>query len=339
MHHLKMPKIFLKLTVITVSFLVVACSESSGELNQTYAQRLHNVLKFNDFELKKPTTYPVQHDKVDAHNSTTIGMLELAQLQQCKLATLIAEHNNQLGKTASAANILKYQIDFIQSANTCLATLEQNDELYKKIAFTAEQKTIALPTFFKAMLNNEPEFKQTWQLTSVHLAEDTAGFTETEQAMKEFAKLAKQINSDNVKNVDTESIVKNLQVLNQFNYNKLLISAARTQISYNNQLTKLLTQFSSNELCPLNKNKQKARTLSNIFKKFYLQQLQPYQSFLTGKLEALQPLYLQVWDDTSMHHYVSVSGEHAILEQLKQSAKSHVQWWQNFYKECEISPL
>ena len=30
-------------------------------------------------------------------------------------------------------------------------------------------------------------------------------------------------------------------------------------------------------------------------------------------------------------------GEHAILEQLKQSAKSHVQWWQNFYKECEIS--
>ena len=75
------------------------------------------------------------------------------------------------------------------------------------------------------MLNNEPEFKQTWQLTSVHLAEDTAGFTETEQAMKEFAKLAKQINSGNVKNVDTESIVKNLQVLNQFNYNKLLISA------------------------------------------------------------------------------------------------------------------
>ncbi|MEZ7278540.1 DUF3080 family protein [Pseudoalteromonas sp. 68 DY56-GL68] len=339
MHLLNIPKTFLKLTVIMVSFLVVACSESSGELNQTYAQRLHNVLKFNDFELKKPTTFPVQHDKIDAHNNTTIGMLELAQLRQCKLAILIAEHNNQLGKTASAANILKYQLDFLQSANTCLATLEQSDELYKKIAFTAEQKTIALPTFFQAMLNNEPEFKQTWQLTSVHLAEDTSGFTETEQAMQEFAKLAEQINSGNVKNVDTESIVKNLQVLNQFNYNKLLISAARTQISYNNQLTKLLTQFSSNELCPLNKNKQKARTLSNIFKKFYLQQLQPYQSFLTGKLEALQPLYLQVWGDTSMHRYVSASGEHAILEQLKQSAKSHVQWWQNFYKECEISPL
>ena len=49
---------------------------------------------------------------------------------------------------------------------------------------------------------------------------------------------------------------------------------------------KAANHYSKDELCPANKNKQKAQTLSNIFKKFYLKQLQPYQSFLTGKIRS-----------------------------------------------------
>ena len=58
-------------------------------------------------------------------------MLELAQLRQCELATLIAEHNNQLGKTATAAGVLSYQIEFIQTAEK-LNTLSPDNPLYTK---------------------------------------------------------------------------------------------------------------------------------------------------------------------------------------------------------------
>ena len=98
-------------------------------------------------------------------------------------------------------------------------------------------------------------------------------------------------------------------------------------------------QYSKDELCPANKNKQKAQTLSNVFKKFYLEQLQPYQSFLVGRLETLQPLYQQIWHDTEMGKFVDSDSNAAILQSLKRSAKSHVTWWQGFYRTCEISPL
>ncbi|MEI8641359.1 DUF3080 family protein [Pseudoalteromonas sp. Hal099] len=47
-------------------------------------------------------------------------MIELASLSHCKLSLLISEHNNQLGKTAGHAGVLKYQIEFVQNAQQCL---------------------------------------------------------------------------------------------------------------------------------------------------------------------------------------------------------------------------
>ncbi|GKW51181.1 hypothetical protein NCCP2140_02340 [Pseudoalteromonas sp. NCCP-2140] len=325
--------------IATACVALIACTPSSGDVNHTYAQRLENVLKTESFKLSKPSTLTVNHFSENTEDKATIGMLELAQLRQCKLATLIAEHNNQLGKTATPANVLSYQIKFIRSANECLESFDEQGELVEKIKLTAVQKQANLSNYFKAMLLNESEFKQSWQLSSTHIDENTAGFSETVSAMEQIAKLNNQINTGKINAIEPEQIINQLEVLNRFKYNKLLISAARVQTHYNQQITALLMQYSKDELCPANKNKQKAQTLSNVFKKFYLEQLQPYQSFLVGRLETLQPLYQQIWRDTEMGKFVDSESNDAILQNLKRSAKSHVAWWQGFYRRCEISPL
>ena len=325
--------------IATACVALIACTPSSGDVNHTYAQRLENVLKTESFKLSKPSTLTVKHSTHGIEDKATIGMLELAQLRKCKLATLIAEHNNQLGKTATPANVLSYQIKFIQSANECLESLGEQEELFEKIKLTAEQKQANLPNYFKAMLLNESEFKQSWHISSTHIDENTAGFSETVSAMEQIAKLNSQINTGRINAIEPEQIINQLEVLNRFKYNKLLISAARLQTHYNQQITALLMQYSKDELCPANKNKQKAQTLSNVFKKFYLEQLQPYQSFLVGRLETLQPLYQQIWHDTELAQFVDSESNDAILQSLKRSAKSHVTWWQGFYRRCEISPL
>ena len=325
--------------IATACVALIACTPSSGDVNHTYAQRLENVLKTESFKLSKPSTLTVNHFSENTEDKSTIGMLELAQLRQCKLATLIAEHNNQLGKTATPANVLSYQIKFIQSANECLESFDEQGEVVEKIKLTAVQKQANLSNYFKAMLLNESEFKQSWQLSSTHIDENTAGFSETVSAMEQIAKLNNQINTGKINAIEPEQIINQLEVLNRFKYNKLVISAARVQTHYNRQITALLMQYSKDELCPANKNKQKAQTLSNVFKKFYLEQLQPYQSFLVGRLETLQPLYQQIWHDTEMAQFVDSDSNAAILQSLKHSAKSHVAWWQGFYRRCEISPL
>ncbi|MEC8224652.1 MAG: DUF3080 family protein, partial [Pseudomonadota bacterium] len=255
--------------IATACVALIACTPSSGDVNHTYAQRLENVLKTESFKLSKPSTITVNHFTENTEDKATIGMLELAQLRQCKLATLIAEHNNQLGKTATPANILSYQIKFIQSANECLESFDEQDELFEKIKLTAVQKQANLPNYFKAMLLNESEFKQSWQLSSTQIDENTAGFSETVSAMEQIAKLNNQINTGKINAIEPEQIINQLEVLNRFKYNKLLISAARVQTHYNQRLTALLMKYSKDGLCPANKNKQKAQTLSNVFKKFY----------------------------------------------------------------------
>ncbi|MBU77277.1 MAG: hypothetical protein CMK63_09810 [Pseudoalteromonadaceae bacterium] len=339
MHHFCKTNSLLNSIIALVCVALIACTPSSGDVNQTYAQRLNNVLKTEGFKLSKPSTLIVKHFAYDDEDKATIGMLELAQLRQCKLATLIAEHNNQLGKTATPANVLSYQIKFIQSANKCLESIDEQDELFEKIKLTAAKKQANLANYFKAMLFNETEFKQSWQLSSTYIDENTSGFSETVSALEQIAKLNNQINTGKINDIEPDKIISQLEVLNRFKYNKLLISAARAQTHYNQQLTELLMQYTNDELCPANKNKQKAQTLSNVFKKFYLEQLQPYQSFLVGRLETLQPLYHQIWRDTEMSPLVDSESNEAILRNLKRSAKSHVTWWQGFYRACEISPL
>ncbi len=159
MHHFCKTHSLLNSIIATACVALIACTPSSGDINHTYAQRLENVLKTDGFKLSKPSTLTVKHFADYNADQPTIGMLELAQLRQCKLATLIAEHNNQLGKTATPANVLRYQIKFIQQANECLESFDEKDELFEKIKLTAAQKQANLPNYFKAMLLNESEFK------------------------------------------------------------------------------------------------------------------------------------------------------------------------------------
>ena len=95
---------------------------------------------------------------------------------------------------------------------------------------------------------------------------------------------------------------------------------------------------------PVGKNKDKAKIMNNIFQKFYLSQIQPYQAQLIGFLEVLQPLLNQLWyqervTTNEINQLIKANSNTNLLNQLKSSAKQHVIWWQEFYKTCEISPI
>lgn len=87
-----------------------------------------------------------------------------------------------------------------------------------------------------------------------------------------------------------------------------------------------------------------ATIVSNVFQKYFLKEIQPYQANLAGYLETLLPLYNQLWFDQAitnkqLNTLIALDSQNNLLNQLKGSAKKHVTWWQNFYKTCEISPI
>ncbi|PLT23642.1 DUF3080 family protein, partial [Pseudoalteromonas sp. MelDa3] len=265
-------------------------------------------------------------------------------ISQCKLNVLISEHNNQLGKTASAAGQLKYQINFIKSAQVCLNTLDKNSPSYTKILAAKNYKETHLMHFFNTMLFKEPELNRTWQLTSNELTTEPAGFSDTVLALKQLVLIKQQIKAKEFSEINSNSIFSALEQLNKFQFNQALIQSVRKQVVLNNNATQFVKTLNFNTLCPQGKNNKNAKIISNVFQKFYLKEIQPYQAQLTGYLEALQPLYNELWFNESIsspqiNNLVKTDSASNLLNLLKSSAKKHVVWWQVFYKTCEISPI
>lgn len=325
--------------------LLSACSDKATDINKQYQQRLATAL-----DKPLPDTAILTNLKLSTIRNTDepataqqLSIVQLAQLSHCKLNTLIAEHNSQLGKVATAAGQLTYQIQFIQLAPSCLDKLSPESKSYHAIKRELANKKQQLLTQFNHLLYNDPELKRTWQLTSYALDTNLAGLVETELALQNLLTLKQQIIQQQYAQIDSQALYPLLSVLRQFNFNQALVSAVRQQTYFNHSTSRYLASIELNELCNPLKNKRQAQIVSNVFKKYYLAQLQPYQAQLSGALERLIPLYQQLWlGSTTNQPELAALLQHQpnnLLTVFKDSAKTHVTWWQKFYKTCEISPI
>ena len=324
--------------------LLTSCTKAPSSVNDTYLQRLANTLNLESDE--PPPLVPLKLNSPPVLNKAkiTLGIVELAGISRCNLNVVISEHNNQLGKTATAAGRLKYQIDFIQEAEQCLSTLEIDSPVYKKINEAKEQKQAHLMHYFNLMLFKEPELNRTWSLTSSEMGSKPAGFSDTQAALNKLITIKNQIKSNDFNKINTDNIYSALEQLNKFRFNQILIQSVRQQIVLNHLATQLVTTLNLDEMCISGRNKKTAKIISNVFQKFYLEQIQPYQASLTGYLEVLQPMYYQLWFEQPVtteriNKLIAPNSQHNLLNQLKTSAVDHVVWWQKFYKTCEISPI
>ncbi|MGO2291471.1 MAG: DUF3080 family protein [Pseudoalteromonas sp.] len=344
-HNYRLPcqKVASVLVWVLVTFIISACNDKPSDTYSEYQQRLASTTA-----VELPSASQLRNIDINYFNDNidkqTISLLQLAQLNHCPLNGLIAAHNNQLGKVATVSSKLIYQIRFIQLTNKCMATIEDKPKIYQALQNATANKKAQLNANFKALLYQEPELKRTWLLGSYEVDESLSGLVETEQALQQLVNIKKAITAKDYQNIDSELLFPALEVLNKFNFNQALISSARRQIKLNNDTRVYLQNLKLKRFCAPNKNKQKAKILSNIFKKYYLSQLQPYQAQLTSALERLMPLYKALWltppqsPPSALHSFINDSPDN-LLYSLKSSAKAHVKWWQVFYKTCEISPI
>ncbi len=337
-------KTFAYLITCVAALLLTACSEQPSDTYSEYQARLANALDTPPAESSKLGNIKLNTRSFDTQSTVNVSILQLAQLNSCALSTLIAQHNSQLGKVATPATQLIYHIEFIKAAPACLQTLDKTSNSYQQITAAKHEKQALLASYFAQFLYTDTELKKTWQLTHYELDNNFNGLVETELALQRLANIHKQISTQQYQQINTQAIYQSLEQLNRFNFNQALITAVRQQTHLNNQTTAYLAQIELNQLCDPIKNKRQAQVVSNVFKKYYLAQLQPYQAQLTGALERLMPHYQALWLQSSYLDKAlkpMLQPEHPgnLLNGLKQSAKEHVIWWQRFYKTCEISPI
>jgi len=331
-----------KWLLISCLFFISACTEHATDVNEDYKARLNSVLgDAPDRPVLKNTRIPVV-SKLESQFQ--ISILELGSLGHCKLSNLVAKRNNQLGKTQVASERLKYQIQFIKLANDCLKDpLTRNESLKATLKNAAVEKQQNLMNEFNYMLFNEAELKGLLQLTSDFLPTDNNKYSSASalEALHELIYIRERINKLEISLIQTSSITESLEKLHQNRFIRQLLSSAQLQIAYNQQFTSWISSFDyMNLVCREGKSKKEAQILNTIFNKFYLNKIQGYQADLTGLLEKTSPMLFELWQShPELSEIVDVESKNSLLNQLKQTSKEHVIWWQNFYKACDIRPL
>ncbi|MBD1584565.1 DUF3080 family protein [Pseudoalteromonas sp. S16_S37] len=331
--------------IISCVFVLAGCAPAPSDVYQDYQQRLEKVMQQNS--ITRSTLAPLTFKHVAKPKSQiTLSILELTSLDHCSLMNIIAANNNQLGKVRVPSEQLKYAMNFIVHAQTCLNHPDTRDEIVKeKLANALEEKKSQLSHYFEQMVFNERELSKMLRLTSqeVALQDHQEPLSEALEALTTLANLYIKIaiNEPDYSQLGYPQLVTNaLAKLNQNDAVSRLITSARKQILLNNLTTQWLNTIEpSNTLCQHNKNKKKAQIVSNIFNKFYLSQLQGYQSKLTNMLQEVSPLLYILWrSEPQLSELFNVEANESYYQQLKTSAVTHVTWWQKFYKTCKIQP-
>ena len=331
-----------KWLLISLTLLLAACAENGEDINEDYETRLSSIVgEPPTLQRLKTTAVPDIRLPSSKHQ---ISILELGSLSHCKLSGLIANKNNQLGKTQLPSEHLKYQIKFIQLVSECLNQANTTDATLKQVLMSAAQnKRENLLADFYYMLFTESELKQLLQLTSDYLPVDTKkySFYSAYEALNTLSAIKQNIEQDNIAKIDTTELTLALEKLNKNQFTRRLITSAKLQILYNNHLTDWLNDFNFTQaVCREGKNKKNAQVLNTIFNKYYLSTIQTYQADITGHLEKVSPVLFHLWQGYSqVNHLVNVNSPDSLLMRLKNSSRAHVVWWQNFYKLCNISPI
>ena len=326
-----------QLLISLFCLLALGCSDKPSELNQEYQQRLLNTLELEhqpSANLSNPTLEKVPLPESDI----TISVLDIASLGHCKVTNLIAQHNNQLGKVSYPSERLKYHIRFIQLAPACADHPKTSEKVAAALTTAVTEKTAQLPHYFMHMMSFERELQVLGVLTRDEVPIDNVSLHgKTLEAIEQLAEMASHL--EEPQKLDPEALTPALEVLSQ-RYIPSLLSSVRKQSQYNRTTTTMLEQVALEQtLCQPQGNRERAEILNNVFSKFYLKQLQPYQASLTNLLAEVEMAWLPI---AQLYHEQGVTPPIAPtkhLNELKQSAKAHVTWWQKFYKLCEITPL
>ncbi|WP_339142594.1 DUF3080 family protein [Pseudoalteromonas galatheae] len=317
-------------------FTMAGCSKQPSDIAVEYQQRLANAASI---ELVHPAPlYNPEIQKVPLPTSElTISMLDIATAGHCKVTNLIAAQNNQLGKVSYPSERLKYTILFIQQAPHCIRHPNTSDELKQTLAQALQEKKEQLPHHFLHMMTFERELASLSLLIADEVPlELPAAHSHMLEAANELAELV--INMDAPENLSPDTLTPALKVLSQ-RFISSLVTSVRKQTQLNNAATRQLKQLKlRNDICKSGGNKKQAEIINNIFSKYYLSILQPYQAMLSLSMEELiaawQPIHL-LYQNNNVVDPLTLQQN---LDNLKDSAKAHVKWWQEFYQLCEIPP-
>lgn len=334
-------------------------SDSTEALWDNYVYRLSNSLEVTEPEQPNFTAlaaalpaYPKQRQSVPSIN---MNMLDFLRLSQCDLQRHIGQRNSSLGQVMEASQQWFYDIEFIRLASLCVAELERDSALYQQLEKAIIHKKRYLPEVTWNASFAAPEFVYLFSLgaTPLSLEQLSSRPVELQEAIERLTLMVRHLKAQYDDGGQVLSLPSTLSTSPELYYRvigsskyvgslRLSIQQAHHYLQLSDQL--LEQRLKGKPLCFNQQASSQFRTVNNVFRKYYIGQVQPYLAQLHQHaefiLEALDDLYLLQRSTEQFPEYWQAvyKSERSEWQQFEHAIRSHTELWQSLLRQCGALP-
>jgi len=258
-----------------------------------------------------------------------IDLAQFYQLADCPIQTLIAERNTTLGKLHSPSRRYLYEVDFIQILELC-QPLPAN--VLKWLEYKQQQLPMAWARL--VMLSDELQYQLSAQAGFIR-GQDIDGLNQVKQALTYLLNLQQTPDSNSQQLEQALHTLLNYPLLSQ-------IWRSQQLLAHNLERTNhwLKQQQITHTCVTAEKAPQEIIYLSNVFRLFFIQKIQPVSSRLNYYHYQLQPKIQQLLQAPALtpefKTYIHTQYEQGFLRYQTQIQR-HIQLWQQVFKQCQIN--
>lgn len=303
---------------------------------EEYRSRVASVLNYSPAQGAQvsPLSYPSIRSLKKDIPEISINLRDFYALQDCEIMTQIAQRNTSLGRTQLPSTRYTYEVSLLQGLSDCTAQME-DAEVKQQLTFWLDAKTENLPLIWADLIQTSEETKLNMSSNDGFIHGDqNDNFNQVYQALRYIVDLETQPNSD------IEILEYHLKTLKQ---NSLLARIWRSQQLLINQLLLLseeINQHTKEFNCTTPKQQTTATYLNNVFKLFFIEQIQPAASALNGYQYKLLPLLERLKKSEVIDAALKklLSEQRQQFDRYQAVTREHIEIWQKLLKQCGMSP-
>lgn len=269
----------------------------------------------------------------------TINLREFYNLPDCGIKPIIAERNTTLGKIQSPSQRYLYEVRLMRALKNCFASVSsQKDSLITNENLTQLSEILALKqqdmsNAWTLFLRNSSELNTALSHQHSHLSDsDNHDFAIQSWILLSSYQPEQLIREDFSTTIE-DNFEQHLKNITDFRTPARLRNDF-TLISNNlPQITDFLISETAGFTCTPRKEKQQVEYLKNIFHMFFVDKIQPMTTRMNKWFYKLEPVLNEL------------DLKEAIIKLNKQkqdydsALMEHVQFWQQLFKRCGVSPV
>lgn len=346
---------------ICIFILLTGCDHHPEEqaVMQTYQERVANVL---DQPIASPTpqtnfpALPALRERLQPTTDLREGLLDILELSECNLISLIAKRNSSLGKVSSPSQILIYEITFYQRLIKCIPILEKNPdtkpETIARLHHIAHVKLQEQPKYLWNALYTGQEIDESLALNQATLPLGVNNEHPIQNALTSweyFAQLSQMLKQQDYSRANQmlTDIEKHMEDLYKNPAGTPLLRSLMLLTHYLNTTADVIeARLQRRPLCFNEMSNPKADILKTVFTRFYATTIQPYMATVHRLSEqwfsahtkirefVSPPASTRLYDAKVFTRATDIS----LWNQYINARNRHTQAWQHILSQCNLMP-